>query len=94
MATPDVVLGFAPGVLLVTAKDTVQTPLAGRLIPEKFNTVAPVIKVPPDVAPEHVPLSAVPDDAIFTSVSENAAPLSGMPLLLDSVRITDVFAPD
>jgi hypothetical protein len=39
VVTPEVVLGLAPGVLLVTLKVTVQLPLAGMLIPLKLRAV-------------------------------------------------------
>src|SRR5258708_26656910 len=55
VVTPDVVLGFAPAVLLVTLKVTVQLLLAGIVMPVKLSAVAPALKddgvVPVQVAP-------------------------------------------
>ena len=74
VVTPEVLLLLTPVVLLVTAKITVQTPLAGMLIPEKVNTVAPANKVPPDAVPTQVPPNTVLADVIPTNKSLKNAP--------------------
>src|SRR5207248_2943581 len=71
VVTPEVVLFWGPGVLLVTLKVTVQLMLAGMLIPVKLSEVAPADNVL-GVVPVHVPPTAPPAALIFTRVSVNA----------------------
>jgi hypothetical protein len=59
VVTPEVVLGFAPAVLLVTLKTTVQLLLAGIVIPVKLRAVAPAVRVF-GVVPTQVPVTAPP----------------------------------
>jgi hypothetical protein len=92
VATPEVWFGFAPGVLLVTAKVTVQELLAGMLIPVKLNAVAPAANVF-GVVPVQVPPTAPPTALIFTSVSVNAPPVSGAAVELLNVKVTVELPP-
>jgi len=86
-ATPEVVLGCTPGVLLVTAKVTVQEPLAGIVMPVKLNAVAPATSVF-GVVPTQLPPTAPPTALILLSVSVNAPPVSAEALLLLKVKVT------
>ena len=92
VVTPDVVLFWAPAVLLVTLKITVQLPLSGIVIPEKLSAVWPADNED-GVAPQ-VPPTAPPAALMFTSVSVNAPPVSAEVLLLESVRVTTDVPPD
>jgi hypothetical protein len=93
VVTPEVVLGFPPTVLLVTLKITVQLPLAGIVIPEKFSAVAPAARVF-GVVPIQVPPTAPPTALMFTSVSVNAPPANADALLLANVNVTTELPPD
>jgi hypothetical protein len=92
VVTPDVEFGCMPGVLLVTAKVTVQELLAGMLIPVKLNAVAPAASVF-GVVPTQVPPTAPPTALILLSVSVNAAPVSAEALLLLKVSVTVELPP-
>jgi len=91
--TPEVVLGFAPVVVLVTLNVTVQLPLAGMLIAVKLRAVAPAVNVA-GVVPVQVPPTAPPTALIFASVSVNAPPVSAEVLLLVKVNVTVEDPPD
>jgi hypothetical protein len=91
--TPDVVLGSAPVVVLVTLKITVQLPLAGIVIPVKLSAVAAAVNEL-GVVPTQVPPTAPPTALIFESVSVNAPPVSAELLLFDRVSVTVDEAPD
>ncbi len=84
VATPEVWLALVPGVLLVTAKLTVQLPLAGIVIPLKVRLVAPAAKVF-GVVPAQVPPTAPPTAPKPVSASLNEAPVSA--LLFGFVRV-------
>jgi hypothetical protein len=93
VVTPEVALGCTPAVLLVTAKLTVQLPLAGMVMPLKVSAVAPALStlVP---APAQLPPAAPPAALILASVSANAAPVSTVEeLLLFKVTVTVEFPP-
>ena len=91
VVTPDVVLLWTPGVLLVTLKVTVQLPLPGMVIPEKVKEVWPAVKLVPAA---QLPPTTPPTALIFTSVSVNAAPVRADALLFVSVKVTVDVAPD
>ncbi len=92
VVTPEVEFDCTPGVLLVTAKVTVQEPLAGIVIPLKLNAVAPAANVF-GVVPAQLPPTAPPTAVIFTSVSVNAAPVSDEALVLLKVSVTVELPP-
>jgi len=92
VVTPDVVFGCTPGVLLITAKVTVQLLLAGIVMPVKLNAVAPAASVF-GVVPTQVPPTAPPTALMFVSVSVNAAPVSVKALLLLKVSVTVELPP-
>ncbi len=81
-----------PGVLLVTAKLTVQMPL-GIVMPVKLKAVAPATSVF-GVVPVQVPPTAPPTALIFTSVSVNEAPVSDEAFELFKVSVTVEVPPD
>ena len=87
VVTPEVELGCTPTVLLVTEKITVQEPLAGIVMPEKLNAVAPADNVA-GVVPEQVPVTAPPTALIFTSVSVNEPSVSAVGFVLFNVSVT------
>jgi hypothetical protein len=97
VVTPEVEFGYVPGVLLVTAKVTVQLPAAGIVIPLKVNK--PVwfnVSALPD-APEQVPPTAfMPPtaDKLAASVSVNEAPVNADVLVLLNVNVTSDMLPD
>src|SRR5258708_6917471 len=93
VVTPDVVLGFAPAVLLVTLKVTVQLLLAGIVMPVKLRAVAPALKED-GVVPTQVPPTAPPTALMLDSVSVNAAPVRMDPLPFVNVRVTRELPPD
>jgi len=94
VVTPEVVFGCTPPVLLLTAKVTVQLPLAGIVIPLKLKLVAPALSVF-GVVPTQVPPTAPPTALIFVSMSVNEALVSVVTvLLLLKVRVTVVVPPD
>src|SRR5258708_6663449 len=93
VVTPDVVLGFAPTVLLVTLKVTVQLLLAGIVMPVKLRTVAPALRVE-GVVPVQVPPTAPPTALMLDNVSVNAPPVRLEALLLDNVRVVTELPPD
>src|ERR1700733_1092642 len=84
VVTPDAVLFWAPGVLLVTLNVTLQLLLAGMVIPVKLRLVWPAVRVD-GVVPTHVPPTAPPTALMFTSVSVNAPPVRAEVLLLERV---------
>src|SRR5260370_1285565 len=86
VATPDVVLGLAPAVVLVTLKVTVQLLLAGIVIPLKFRAVAPA-DIVARVLPVQVPPSAPPTALMLDSVSVNEPLVRGDTLPLVNVRV-------
>ena len=90
---PDVVLGRAPSVVLVTAKVTVQLPEAGIPTPVKLSAVCPVAKVFGEV-PLHVPPTAPPTALMFVSVSVKAPPVIADAVGLVIVRVTVEVPPD
>jgi hypothetical protein len=92
VVTPEVVLGWAPGELLVTLKITVQLPLAGIVIPLKLRAVAPAVR-DDGAVPLQVPVTAPPTALIFTSVSVNAPPVRLDALLFDNVNVTTDVPP-
>ena len=92
VATPDVVFGWTPAVLLVTLKITVQELLAGMVIPLKLNAVAFAARLF-GVVPAHVPVTAPPTAAIFTSVSVNAPLVRADPFELLRVKVTVLVPP-
>ena len=92
VVTPEAEFGWTPGVLLVTAKVTVQELLAGMVIPLKLKAVAPALRLL-GVAPTQVPVTAPATALIFVSVSEKAAPVRLLPLLLLSVSVTIAVPP-
>jgi|ERR1035441_5565614 hypothetical protein len=92
-ATPDVVFGWTPGVLLVTLKIRVQLPLAGIVMPPKLTLVVPALNVE-GVVPAHVPVTAPVAALMLTSVSLKNAPVRGViGLLFDKVRVTPEVPP-
>jgi hypothetical protein len=93
VVTPDVAFGCEPTVLLVTAKVTVQFPLAGIVIPLKLSAVAPAPRVFV-FAPRQVPAAAPPTALILASVSVNEALVRSAALLLLRVRVTVELPPD
>src|SRR5260370_36963 len=93
VVTTDVVLGFAPTVLLVTLKVTVQLLLAGIVMPLKLRAVAPTLRVP-GVVPVQVPPTTPPTALMLDSVSVNAPPVRFEALLFDNVSVTTEFPPD
>jgi hypothetical protein len=93
VATPEVWFGFGPGVLLVTAKVTVQKPLAGMSMLVKLNAVAPAANMF-GVVPVQVPPTAPPTALMFTSVSVNAPPVSGAAVELLNVKVTVDIPPN
>ena len=93
VVTPDVALGWTPGVLLVTLKITVQLPFAGIEMPVKLSAVAPAVNVP-GAAPQ-LPVTAPATALMLARVSDTAPPLNGVEtLLFDSVRVTTEVPPD
>ncbi|MGD1090697.1 MAG: hypothetical protein ABSB35_01765 [Bryobacteraceae bacterium] len=93
VVTPEVWLGFTPGVLLVTEKVTVQLLLARMVIPVKLRMVAFAVKTD-GVVPTQVPPTAPPAALMLARVSVNAPPLRVEALLLDKVRVTTEVPPD
>jgi hypothetical protein len=91
--TPEVVLGFAPVVVLVTLNVTVQLPLAGMVIALKLSEVAPAVKLD-GLVPTQVPPTAPPTALIFASVSVNAPPVSAKVSLFVKVNVTVEDPPD
>src|SRR5215210_3118750 len=87
VVTPEVEFGLLPGVLLVTAKVTVQLLPAGMVMPVKLRAVAPAPSVF-GVVPVQVPPTAPPTALILVSVSVNAPPVSAEPLGLLNVKVT------
>ena len=92
VVTPDVVFGFVPSVLLVTLKITVHEPLAGIVMPLKLRAVALAASVF-GVVPTHVPPTAPPTAAIFTSVSVNEPLPRAAAFELVSVSVTTLVPP-
>jgi hypothetical protein len=93
VATPEVVFGFEPTVLLLTSKITVQLPLAGIVIPLKLSAVAFATSVF-GVVPTQVPVTLPPVALILTSESVNEALFNADALLLLNVRVTVELPPD
>ena len=91
--TPEVALGLAPVVVLVTLNVTVQLPLAGIVMPVKFSAVAPAVNEL-GVVPTQVPPTEPPAALIFESVSVNAPPVRAELLLFDAVSVTVDDPPD
>jgi hypothetical protein len=91
--TPDVLLGWTPGVVLVTLNVTVQVVLPAMPIPLKLRAVAPAVRVF-GVVPVQVPPTAPPAALILTSVSENDALLTDGELALLRVNVTRDVPPD
>ena len=91
VATPDVVLGLPPTVLLVTPKVTVQLPPPGMVIPEKVKEVWPAVKLVPAA---QLPPTTPPTALIFARVSVNVAPVRADALPFDSVKVTVELPPD
>src|SRR5260370_1332209 len=93
VVTPDVVLGFAPAMLLVTLKVTMQLLLAGIVMTVKLRAVAPALKedgvVPVLFLTTRRPprSTLVPYSAHFRSVRMEA-------LLFDNVRVARELPPD
>src|ERR1035441_3564698 len=73
VVTPDVLLGWTPGVLLVTLKITVQLALVRILIPVKLRAVWPPLKED-GVVPVQVPVTDPAVVLMLVSVSVNAPP--------------------
>ena len=69
---PEVVFDCTPGVLLVTAKVTVQLLLAGTVIPLKLKAVVPATNVF-GLVPAQVPVTEPPAAVIFVSMSVKLA---------------------
>jgi hypothetical protein len=92
VVTPEVLLGLPPTVLLVTLKVTVQLPTAGIWTPVKLREVWPALKED-GLVPTQVPPTAPPTALMLASVSLNAPPLRGEPLLFDNVRVTTEVPP-
>src|ERR1700733_2773610 len=86
VVTPEVVFGCVPKVLLVTLNVTVQLLFGAIMMPEKLRVVCPAVNED-GVVPAQVPPTAPADALMFTSVSENAPPVSANALLLVNVRI-------
>jgi hypothetical protein len=93
VVTPEVVFGWAPTIVLVTLKVTVQVLLAGIVIPEKLSAVAPAASVGGFV-PTQVPPTAPAAALMFASVSVTAPPFKSTALLLDRVRVTREVKPE
>jgi hypothetical protein len=93
VVTPEVLLGWTPGVLLVTLNVTVQPLLAGIVIPVKLSAVAPALNEE-GVVPVQVPPTAPPAALMLASVSVNAPAVRAEALLLDSVSVTTELPPD
>jgi hypothetical protein len=93
VVTPDVLLGWTPGVLLVTLKVTVQLALVGILIPVKLRAVWPPLKEV-GVVPVQVPVTDPAAVLMLVSVSVNAPPVRAEALLLVKVRVTTELPPD
>src|SRR5579871_727484 len=91
--TPEVVLGCAPAVVLVTLKVTVQLPFAGMLMPVKLSAVAPAVN-DAGVVPVQVPPTAPPEALTCARVSVNAPPVSAVELVLVRVRVTIEVDPE
>src|SRR5580700_4831034 len=72
VVTPDAALLWAPAVLLVTLKITVQLPFAGMEIPVNVRAVVPALR-DAGLAPQ-VPVTAPPAALILASVSLNVPP--------------------
>src|ERR1035441_7492120 len=92
VVTPDVLLGWTPGVLLVTLKITVQLALVGILIPVKLRAVWPPLKEV-GVVPVQVPVTDPAAVLMLVSVSVNAPPVRAEALLLVSVNVTTEVPP-
>ena len=93
VVTPEVVLGLAPSVVLVTLKVTVQLLLPGMVMPLKLRAVALALKLD-GVVPAQVPPTAPPTALMFTRVSLNAALVRADPLLLIRLMVTTELEPD
>jgi hypothetical protein len=93
VVTPEVVLLFAPALVLVTLKMMVQLPFAGMEILEKLRDVAPPVS-DAGLAPQ-VPVTEPPNALMLVSVSETVPPLRGVEaLLLEIVNVTTEEPPD
>src|ERR1039457_3252393 len=93
VVTPDVLLGWTPGVLLPTPKITVQLLLAGIVIPVSLRAVWRTLKED-GVVPLQV---AVTDPAVVlmvVSVSVNVPLVRADALLVVKVRVTTEVPPD
>ena len=93
VVTPDVVLFWTPGVLLVTLKITVQLALAGMVIPLKLRAVWPAVNVL-GVVPVQDPLTAPPTALMLVRVSVKAPLVRADVLTLVSVIVTTEVPPD
>lgn len=90
---PEVMFGWTPGTLLVTAKLTVHEPAVGITIPVKLKAVAPAANAP-GVVPKHVPTTNPPAALILTSVSVKAPPDRRVAFELLNVSVTIEVPPD
>jgi hypothetical protein len=88
VVTPEVMLVWAPAVLLVTLKMMVQLGLpGGMVIPVKLSEVCPAVKVA-GVVPAQVPVTFPPTALMFVSVSVKAPLVKVVPLELPNVSVT------
>ncbi len=92
VVTPEVVFGLVPCVLLVTAKVTVQEPLAGIVMPLKLKAVAPAPSTFED-APVQVPPAAPPTALILVSMSVKLALVRLLAFGFISVSVTVELPP-
>src|SRR5207248_5587340 len=77
------------GALLLTSKLTVQgTLLAGMVRPPKLRLTAPALRLVGIRLPPQVVVTGPPLALILVSISPKAAPVSGVELLLVSVKVT------
>lgn len=81
-----------PGVSLVTAKLTVQLPLAGMVMPLKLSVVAPALSMT-GVVPVQVPPTAPLTAVIPESMSVKDAPVNAIVCVFVSVRVTVELLP-
>jgi hypothetical protein len=93
VVTPEVVLAWTPGALLVTVKMIVQLPPAGIVIPAKLRAVWPAVNAD-GVVPAQVPVTAPATALMFVRVSVNAPPVRSEALLFERVSVTPDIAPD
>ena len=85
LETPvDVVFGLVPAFELVTSTETTQLPFIGMVNPVKFSAVWLLVS---GLEPPQPTTVCAPETDILTSVSENPALVSAMPLLLVRVKL-------